>query len=241
MFKKNKKEDIVSILNKNIIILKEISRARTRIKILQKTTSDSILNCKDEAILQAYGIYKERFKKPLFSDLISIFLNHVEEFEFHKYTSVPQAFKVQYRENESRFLKLGKINLKDHSLRVFTIACSKNKNNPDRFAEEIVLLALTHDFGKCNKVIDFVGSSAKETHNQVSAHYVSIIMRQLGYPEEFVELFYQTLYHHHSHQETIKNTFYIQALNECDYEARREEEKKIMKLEGKQKGAYRDF
>lgn len=231
MFKKEKKEDIVSILNKNIIILKEINRARKKIEVLEKTKKlvDHNLNFKDDLISRAYEGYKKRFEKPQLNDLILIFLKHMEEFEFWRYTSVPQKFDVQYRENESMFLKLGKVNLRDHSLRVFMIACDLNRNSPDKFSEEIALLSLTHDFGKCNKIIDFVGSSPKETHNQVSANYVQIIMRQLRYPQKYINLFYETLFYHHMKDEKVlsKNTFYIQSLNECDYRARKQEEQEI--------------
>lgn len=231
MFKKEKKEDIVSILNKNIIILKEINRARTKIEVLEKTRNlaKDDFSFKDDFILRAYEAYRERFEKPQLDSLIFIFLKHMEEFQFWKYTSVPQKFDVQYRENESMFLKLGKVNLRDHSLRVFMIACELNKNSPDKFSEEVALLSLAHDFGKCNKIVDFVGASPKETHNQISASYVQIIMRQLGYSEKYINLFYETLFHHHMRNgmTTNKDTFYIQALNDCDYMARKQEEKEI--------------
>lgn len=233
MFKKQKKsEDIVSILNKNIIFLKEINRARTKIRVLENTKNfiEHNFEFKDDFIFKAYQTYKNRFLRPQLNELILVFLKHMEEFEFYKFTSVPQKFDVQYRENESMFLKLGKVNLRDHSLRVFMIACELNKNSPDKFSEEIALLSLTHDFGKCNKIIDFVGASPKETHNQISASYVQIIMRQLGYPQKYINLFYETLFYHHCFRDEKipnKNTFYIQALNECDYTARKQEEQEI--------------
>lgn len=129
---------------------------------------------------------------------------------------------------KNRFEELGKVSLFDNTLRVFVIACQKNRNLSDKIAEEVTLLALLHDFGKCEKIKELTFSQADEPHNQVSAKYLSLIMGNKGYSKSYIDLFYKTLFNHHASENTGEvNDFYVNSLNECDFLARRQEEAEI--------------
>lgn len=170
-------------------------------------------------------MYENRFNTPLLNELIAFFLKNLEDFEFFNFSSVPKKFSAQHRTMKNRFEELGKVSLFNHTLRVFVIACQKNKNLSDKIAEEVALLALLHDFGKCEKIKELTFSQADEPHNQVSAKYLSLIMGNKGYSKSYIDLFYKTLFNHHASENTGEvNDFYVNSLNECDFLARRQEE-----------------
>lgn len=161
-------------------LLREIKRSRERYEILEKNNAKvARIDFRNEIVLRAYQIYENRFNTPLLNELIIFFLKNVEDFEFSNFSSVPKKFSAQHRTTKNRYEELGKVSLLDHTLRVFVIACQKNKNLSDKVAEEVVLLALLHDFGKCEKVKELTFFQADETHNQVSAKYLSLIMNNL--------------------------------------------------------------
>lgn len=223
---KGKQKDITVRLQYDILFLSEIKKAREKSQILQKINRNaSKIDFNTELISRAYQLYKNRFKTPKMNDLAIFFLKNIEDFEFSKISSVPKKYEVQYRLFESMFDELGKVDLMRHTLRVFIIACEKNKELNDPVAEQIAILGLTHDFGKCEKIRELVYSQMNEPHNQVSAKYVSLVMKQKGYSKDSINLFYKTLYDHHSAE--VKD-FYIEALNECDYLARKQEEAEVM-------------
>ncbi|PAF46181.1 hypothetical protein BKH46_08575 [Helicobacter sp. 12S02634-8] len=228
---KHKAEHIAMKLNRSMLFLFELKRGRERNKILQKIDRMGSKNdFRDEMVGRAYQVYQKRFKTPMLNELVVFFLKNTEDFEFCKLTSVPKKYRTQHRAYDSMFDELEKVDLLRHTLRVFLIACEKNRDIPDGVAEEVALLALTHDFGKCPRIRDLTFSRADDPHNHVSAKYVSLIMEQRGYSNNFINLFYKTLFDHHgSEKESPPKDFHIEALNECDFLARKQEEKEVMK------------
>lgn len=223
------------ILYQNIKILREISKARSRKKLMRHfAESKNDFSFKDKRLEALFQLYLNRFPTRGLERVIAFLIKDMERFGFEHSSSVPQRFEPQYVTHQNRYDKLRGVNLLSHTARVFIIACNERRDLPDKFMEQIVLLALAHDFGKNSKVIDIAAEGRQEKHNQISAKYLSLVMRNLGgFGDTFIDSMTTTLYFHHASNtevaingRAISSTF-IEVLNYCDSKARDEELRSI--------------
>ncbi|WP_181882630.1 HD domain-containing protein [Helicobacter sp. MIT 00-7814] len=230
MFGKKKELGIVEILYRNLKLLRSINKARKEKEMVYSIAHTSNnFTYQDARIASVFALYQQRYPERRLERLIGYLLKDMERLNFEKTSSIPQKFEPQYTKYQSRYDKLKTINLLSHTVRVFLISLEINKNVPDRFAEQVSLLALVHDFGKSQKVFDFVGESNNEKHNHTSAKYLNAVMDSMNeYSNDFIASMCDAIYFHHSAnadmkpEDVIENEF-IRMLNQCDRTAREQE------------------
>lgn len=173
------------------------------------------------------------------------------DFKFENYSSVMQSNNkihiedIFYDEKYTQYEKLSTFDLKEHTLGVFRKAISLTKDKKDIYSNQVVILAIAHDFGKCHKVREVLNipNNRRIPHNIISGMYLRKVCNDMGFKEDG-EVFEEMLNNHHiivekkfSQTRSIKKEnryfrhIYVQTLNKAD-QSQRDEEIRIFDARG---------
>lgn len=167
--------------------------------------------------------------------LIDFLYGQVIELDFISKSSVASKYSYEKLEVDNQYKMLGRISLEAHTFGVFREAIRITRNEEDNFSSKIVILALSHDFGKSEEIRKIVGVSDKQRipHNYVSGLYIEKVCKDFNMPDEG-KIFKDILNKHHKikkEKEYIKteedrefeNNIFIKMLNIADHTQRERE------------------
>jgi len=218
--------------------LVEIREERTRELNAIAKASAPTLNVEDKYMQELF----ERFSKVInykevLMGIAKIGLEDIEKYNFAEDESIKkdatQDTKHLANIFGTNYVLLGKVTLKDHTLRVFEYAIdeAEKKGRSIQIAMP-VLGALFHDFGKSSKIRDeLIGSEVGKSyrsHASVSKVYIEEKLRTyFTSSESTIEQLEYLVDNHHPSNNRDKNNDNIAFINRADIKARKEEMKKI--------------
>ena len=208
-----------------IEVLRAIARNKKHVKG-RKQSIDAVISLlenvdlKDKVLLQALEAYRKSYPQPELLHLFLFLIKDIEIKNFKHCSSIPKKFESIYTEYKNQYDLLTSVNLFSHTIHCFFLSLEHAKKLPSVIREEISILALAHDFGKCPDIVKVFARNQRERHNEVSANYLEGICRALKIPENISERMVTTLRQHHGDE---GSTLFIKNLNEIDRSARAKE------------------
>jgi len=181
-------------------------------------------------------------KHNYFNTLLEIF-NDLEHFDFKNAKSVNSDIKTYSSYEKSNYTLREHINLMEHTCNVVDEAIEICKDQNDGSKAIILLLSLTHDFGKSDDVRNYIESTKSEKHHHVSAKYLQVKLlnnKELDQlTNEHIEEIYNILATHHDDNVKTKSTI-VELFHKADINASEKEIKKLLKQFQKKEGASND-
>lgn len=188
---------------------------------------------KYDEVLRYYN--SKRGIKEGYIKLIDFLYGQVIDLDFISLSSVASKYSFENLEVDNQYKMLGKINLESHTFGVFREAIRITRAEEDNFSSKIVILALSHDFGKSEKVRKIVGISDRQKipHNYVSGLYIEKVCKDFNMPDEG-KIFKEILSKHHKikkereyfktdEDKELENNIFIKMLNIADHTQRERE------------------
>ncbi|PCI30910.1 MAG: hypothetical protein COB67_00200 [SAR324 cluster bacterium] len=128
------------------------------------------------------------------------YINHlieeIERYSFFQYPSVNSTFHEHLLSITTNYQLLSKINLESHTLNVVYETAKMSRELPSQIKSINIILALLHDFGKCNEIKKDL-KEKKEKHWKISAEYASRTMMHFDIPLPIRLKIVQILTYHH--------------------------------------------
>ena len=165
------------------------------------------------------------------SEMIGLFVNIINDmakYNFNEVASVNNKIKnVIPGATKNDLELLTEINLTDHSINVVNVCiriCVAKKLPSKVFLINLVI-CLTHDFGKCKKVVDEFTEGRVASHEHGSAHYTKKTIKKflLTSPEakivftsSSINSIFDTLFQHHKNSASVDNSLFRDILIEAD-------------------------
>lgn len=228
--KKEKKNYFFEDAEKILFLFKMINEARKkesqRREFFEKTKSQKF----SDQSLKMLKSYDKQYPNPVFKELFLVLLNAMEKYEFSKFPSVAFSYEAIYKEYKNRYDLLKEVDLLTHTINVFELSLEQEKKLPSQIREEITILALVHDFGKCDHIKNIFKVMEDETHNQISANFLKRAMMDIGCFDTDITRMVETIKNHHKLPDSQSNinsdrtvSYFINSLNEIDHKAREKE------------------
>ena len=213
------------------MVLNEIQKSRMKKrekdKFLEEALKEAVV-FENQLFYRLIEIYEKSYPNAKLKDLFIVLLQTMDKYQFDKHPSVAFVYESIYKENKNRYDKLKQITLLTHTVNVFNISLKQNLSLPEQIREEITILALAHDFGKCPDIKKIFSSTDNEPHNHISAEFIKRVLYNLGtFDMGLIDRLYYTIRNHHKKEVTSQqvitdehNDYFIKALNDIDYKAR---------------------
>ena len=216
----------------NLILIKELGhhaekrQGRKIVKGTNNIRSNGVF--KNEILNRIQGLYLKTYEVPIFFDLFIALIGQIEYYGFEKYSSVGKKYDINTNINQNQYDLLSRVNLFTHTINCFCLSLEQSTNIPSETREEITILALAHDYGKCPMIFKEFARNTKDPHNYVSAEFLRSVCIDLeidmSVRDRMVDVIRK---HHNTGDDQDNNSFFIQQLNEIDIEARKSELEKI--------------
>lgn len=228
-------ECIIEIRGEREVEIKKMAKD----SIPKLTTNNQVLNMLYERFAAAVNY------KPTFVVLAKLGLEDIENYDFQKDPSVVTTATTDTAHLQQAFgpsySSLSKINLFDHTLRVFKIGIEAGEKQGRVMQTAIPMLGcLFHDFGKSSKIrIDLMGDQVGKgykAHADVSQMYIREILAPKFHKflnenaTETIEALSISVQNHHPSNNKIKNDTTIRYITAADITARKEEIAKLKNL-----------
>ncbi|MDD2639630.1 MAG: hypothetical protein PHS65_01395 [Arcobacteraceae bacterium] len=198
------------------------------------------LNFKNNEITELFKKIIRVTKQNYFNTLHEIFTD-LEHFDFRNEKSVNTKIKSYNSYENNNFTLRESIDLMEHTCNVVNEAIEISKDQNDGSKAIILLLSLTHDFGKSDNVREYIKTSKTERHDIVSAKYLQVKLlnnKELDHlSNEHIEEIYNILSTHHDENVKTKSTI-VELFHKADIIASKKEIKKLTQQQAK--GATHD-
>ena len=216
----------------SFLVLDEIQKNRLKRKEEEKFIQEAIkeeVHFSNPILYKLIELYDRQYPMPRLRDLFIALLQTIDKYEFQKHSSVAFAYESFYKEHKNRYDLLKQINLLTHTINVFNISLKEqDRSLPEQIREEVSILAIAHDFGKCADIKKIFSSTEAQPHNHISAEFLRRLMHNLGsFDRSQVDRLCHTIHNHHKSkddktqgQESESLSFFINALNAVDHKAR---------------------
>lgn len=185
-----------------------------------------------EEILDMKGILDDEILVSLFNmgieaglaDFFAIAVMDMKKYMFEKTSSIPDSANEKNRAHLKSFEnyeKLKRTNLLVHTYNVL-LEAGELRDEAGYNYPTLLLLCITHDFGKNKEVRSNYQSEGWQLHEQISANYLKYLLGRLEFDTKFITPLVKILYNHHDTENNSGGKL-IEMLRKCDTNARLKE------------------
>lgn len=194
-----------NMLSRNLIFHQTIreSRIQNTFADLEAEVINASASIKREQ-LASFLRFSESFTDS-FRPYIFFLVKKMEECTFYKYPSVTKSFNTHLASLSTQYDLLKNIDLESHTLNVAYKTALYSRNLPDRIKSINLIIALLHDFGKCD-VIEGELACSEQKHWKLSAEFAKRTMIMFDIPEGVRTKIIKVLYYHHDQSQDVKNS-----------------------------------
>lgn len=141
-------------------------------------------------------------------------------YEFKKNSSVPRnAILIGEHISTTDYDLLAKINLYNHTINCAVCAIDISKNQPQAIRDIIIVIALLHDFGKCQTILSQY-DHVNENHEKISARFSENLLLDFDVSDELKQVIFSTLFDYHTADKDKEKTIYAPIVIQADIKSR---------------------
>lgn len=216
-------------------LYKDINSNKNQLDIVNTKQQETInLGFGDQDIVELFFRIVSVTKKHYLNTICEMMMD-METYNFKYTKSSNPAFDTHLKHRFTDFEYLEKINLFTHTKNVVEEAIKLTQSSSEGVSSIVLLLALAHDYGKnehIERLIPYEGGSKK--HDYISAKYLKQKMLNNAEKDnldaDHIDELFQILSSHH--QDTkVKTNYIANIFYQADIDARKQEIKKIKKLQ----------